>query len=123
MSVYSNLSSSTPDEVTAYVAALLGLLGDRDPVDVLRRTPDAIDRFLGAVPAAVVTTPERPGKWSIRDVVQHLARQDDEEHIVQIACARGDDVKLDVVFNEQVRHRHRRRRGDSGMNRPVVVVT
>jgi hypothetical protein len=76
MSVLSNLASSTPAEITAYVAALLQLLGDENPVDVLRQTPVALQRFLATVPAQIATTPEAPGKWSIGEVVQHLADSD-----------------------------------------------
>lgn len=73
MTLYSNLASSTPAEISAYVAALLDLLGDQDPVAVLRSTPDALDRFLAGVPESVTAAPEAPGKWSIRQVVAHLA--------------------------------------------------
>jgi DinB superfamily len=73
LSIYSNLSSSTPQEIETYVGGLLDLLGDQDPVSVLSGTPQAVQRFLDAVPAQVVATAEAPGKWSIRDVVQHLA--------------------------------------------------
>ena len=73
MSIYSNLSSSTPKEIETYVGGLLDLLGDQDPVGVLSGTPEALQRFLERVPAHVVATAEAPGKWSIRDVVQHLA--------------------------------------------------
>ena len=72
MSIYSNLSSSTPKEIEKYVAGLLDLLGNQNPVDVLSGTPEALQRFLEAVPAQVVAKAEAPGKWSIRDVVQHL---------------------------------------------------
>jgi hypothetical protein len=73
MSIYSNPASATPADTAAYVAALLQLLGDDDPVGVLQQTPVALQRFLETVPAEIVETPEAPGKWSIRDVVQHLA--------------------------------------------------
>lgn len=73
MSVYSNPASSSPGDTAKYVAALLDLLGDQNPVAVLRQTPDALWQFLAAVPAQIVTAPEAPGKWSIRDVMQHLA--------------------------------------------------
>jgi hypothetical protein len=35
--------------------------------------PEALARFVDAVPPEVVTIAEAPGKWSMRDVVQHLA--------------------------------------------------
>jgi hypothetical protein len=73
MSIYSNLASSTPSETAAYVSALLGLLADNDPVQVLRKTPAALEQFLETVPAQIVSTPEAPGKWAIRDVLAHLA--------------------------------------------------
>jgi hypothetical protein len=73
MSVFTNPASSTPAETAAYIAALLDLLGDTDPVAILRQTPPSLQRFLETVPARFVTSPEAPGKWSIRDVVQHLA--------------------------------------------------
>ena len=73
MSIYSNPASSTPEETAAYVRALLDLLGDDDPVAVLRQTPATLEQFLAALPAPVLTMPEAPGKWSIREVVQHLA--------------------------------------------------
>lgn len=70
MSIYTNPASSTPGEIATYVAGLLDLLGDKDPVQVLRDTPAALERFLATVPAQIVTRPEAPGKWSIRDVVR-----------------------------------------------------
>jgi DinB superfamily len=73
MSIYSNLASTTPSETAAYVSALLGLLADNDPVQVLRKTPAALEQFLETVPAQIVSTPEAPGKWAIRDVLAHLA--------------------------------------------------
>ena len=73
MSIFSNPASSTPADTAAYIAALLHLLGDNDPVVVLRETPAAVERCLETTPAQIATRPEAPGKWSIRDVIQHLA--------------------------------------------------
>jgi hypothetical protein len=73
MSIFSNPASSTPEDTAAYVAALLHLLADNDPVVVLRQTPVVIERFLDAIPAQIAARPEATGKWSIRDVIQHLA--------------------------------------------------
>ena len=73
MSVLSNPASSTPSETAAYVAALLDLLGDSDPVEVLKHTPAVIAQFLESTPAQILTVPEAPGKWAIREVLAHLA--------------------------------------------------
>ena len=73
MSTFTNAASSTPDEIAAYVAALLDLLGGSDPCTVLGQTTVAIQRFLDTVTSDVAGRPEAPGKWSIREVIQHLA--------------------------------------------------
>ena len=73
MSIFTNPASSTPADIAAYVAGLLNLLGDNDPVTILRQTPAALESFLDTVPARAVASPEAPGKWSIVEVVQHLA--------------------------------------------------
>jgi hypothetical protein len=73
MSIYTNSASSTPDETAAYVAGLLGLLANQDPVDVLRKTPSTLEQLLATVPATILAVPEAPGKWAIRDVFAHLA--------------------------------------------------
>lgn len=73
MSIFSNPASSSPADTAAYVAALLELLGDKDPVAILRQTPVTLLRFLDTVPLPIAPTPEAPGKWSIREVIQHLA--------------------------------------------------
>lgn len=73
MSVFSNLSTSTPEEIKGYVTAVLGLLGDREPLSVLRETPDALRRAVAGVPPAVLREPEAPAKWSVAQVLQHLA--------------------------------------------------
>jgi hypothetical protein len=76
MTIFTNPASSSPADTARYVAGLLDLLGDQDPVGVLRGTPAAIRQFLDTVPAEVVGRAEAPGKWSIREVVQHLADSD-----------------------------------------------
>jgi hypothetical protein len=73
MSVYTNPASSSPGDTAKYVAALLELIGDKDPVAVLRQTPDVLRQFFATVPEQILTVPEAPGKWSIREVIQHLA--------------------------------------------------
>jgi len=73
MSVFTNYSSAAPGHAKKYVATVLDLLGDRDPVVVLRDTPDALSRALQELSPEEVRQPEADGKWSVRDVLQHLS--------------------------------------------------
>jgi hypothetical protein len=73
MSVYSNPSNSTPEQTTAYVSAVLGLLGDRDPLSVLRETPAVLRETVANEPPSLLREPESPGKWSVAQVLQHFA--------------------------------------------------
>ncbi|MDR3734051.1 MAG: DinB family protein [Acidobacteriaceae bacterium] len=53
-------------------------LGDRDPVAVLAATPGILYRVFSPLLATeagqiTVNTPSEPGKWSLREVLAHLA--------------------------------------------------
>lgn len=73
MSVFTNPASAAGDQAKMYVAAVLGLLGDSDPMDVLRQTPSELARMLDELSKAQLSQPEAPGKWSMGEVLQHLA--------------------------------------------------
>jgi uncharacterized damage-inducible protein DinB len=73
MSELTNPGSASIDATGTYISAILGLLGDRDPWDILRRTPDAVRDALREIPEPALRRPEAPGKWSLAQVVQHLA--------------------------------------------------
>jgi len=73
MSIFSNRFGVAKDEAAGYTKAVLGLVGDRDPLQVLENTPaDLANLVAGLTPADLVRA-EAPGKWSILDVVRHLA--------------------------------------------------
>jgi hypothetical protein len=72
MSVFTNSSSGAAGQAAAYVGAILGLVGSEDPMDVLRETPAALGRAIDGVPAAKLKQREKPDKWSIAHVLQHL---------------------------------------------------
>lgn len=72
MSVFTNPSSGAAEQATAYVSAILGLLGSQDPTSVLRQTPAALARAVDGMAAAKLKQPEKPGKWSIGQALQHL---------------------------------------------------
>lgn len=73
MSVFSNRFGDAAAEAGAYTKAVLGLLGDRDPMPVLESAPDAVAAAVAGVSAADLGRPEAPGKWSLRRIVRHLA--------------------------------------------------
>jgi uncharacterized damage-inducible protein DinB len=73
VSIFTNPLSRSAEEAEAYVRAILDLVGDRDPFEVLRTTPTVLRETLDALPEEVMSTPEAPGKWSVRQVVRHLA--------------------------------------------------
>jgi uncharacterized damage-inducible protein DinB len=76
MSVFSNTSKDAPELRARYAGAVLDLLGDRDPVDVLRDTPGAAARVVATLTPEKLRTPEAEGKWSIAQVLRHLADTD-----------------------------------------------
>ena len=73
MSVFTNPASGAAEQADAYIRAVLGLLGSRDPMEVLRTTARALRAVVSEVPEDRLGVPERAGKWSIRDVLRHLA--------------------------------------------------
>lgn len=73
MSVFTNPSSSSKEQGKAYTAAILGLLGERKPLDVLKRTEKALAKAIDGVPKRRLATREAPTKWSINHVLRHLA--------------------------------------------------
>jgi hypothetical protein len=73
MSVFTNAASGSIEQARTYTAAILELLGTQDPIDVLERTSDATRNAIAGVSDAQLSQPESPGKWSLRQVVQHLA--------------------------------------------------
>jgi uncharacterized damage-inducible protein DinB len=73
VSVFTNPAGRSIENARAYVSAVLDLLGNRDPFDVLRATPAVLERTVGTLSPERIREPEAPGKWAIRDVLQHLA--------------------------------------------------
>jgi hypothetical protein len=73
MSILTNTASRSADEAAEYTRAILGLIGSRDPMAVLASTPAEIQRLVADLSEAQSAQPESKGKWSIRQVVQHLA--------------------------------------------------
>lgn len=60
----------------AYTRALLNVLGTRDPLDVLQELIPWLTGRTSALEKAILRRAEAPGKWSVIEVVQHLADSD-----------------------------------------------
>src|SRR5215470_16310969 len=73
MSIFTNPAASAPEQASQYVAAVLRLVRDRDPVDVLAETTGLLDDALKNLSSLQIAQPEGDGKWSVRDVLRHLA--------------------------------------------------
>ncbi len=76
MSVFTNPASAAPDQARQYTAAILDLLGDRDPMTVLRQTSAKLAERTKGLSRDQIRKPEAPGKWSVVAVLQHLADSD-----------------------------------------------
>lgn len=73
MSVFTNPADGAAGSADAYVRALLDLLGDREPLAVLAELPAELERLTNDLTAEELRAPEAPEKWSVVEVVCHLA--------------------------------------------------
>lgn len=69
---FGNPAASALEDAQAYSAALLELLGDRDPLVVLAEMPGALRKGVAGLDAEELATPEAPGKWSVLQLLDHL---------------------------------------------------
>jgi hypothetical protein len=70
---FSNPAGNASAAASGYVRALLDLLGTRNPIEVLGELLPWLDHRLRGIVDATLRRPEKPGKWSVIDVIQHLA--------------------------------------------------
>lgn len=65
-----------PETQAQYKARILRHVGGREPLSLLAAAPDTLAALLTAVPPALAALHPAPGKWSVQEIVAHLA--DDE---------------------------------------------
>jgi hypothetical protein len=76
MSVFSNPAGRSREHAAADTAALIGLLGDDDPLAVLAELPVELPGLVAGLSTDELRRPEAPGKWSVIQVLDHLADQE-----------------------------------------------
>ena len=96
MSVYTNPSFSAPGHSFQDGTEVLELLGARDPLAVLEALPVALANEITGLSIEELQRPEAPGKWSMLEVIQHLAD-------VELVWA----YRLRLILSEDRPHRHR----------------
>lgn len=57
---------------SAYRSAVLALVGESSPLRIQEELLPALQDALAGIPDAALRRPERPGGWSMLEVVQHL---------------------------------------------------
>lgn len=56
-----------------YIDALLGFLGDREPLEVFEETPAMLKAAVAGLDDETLRRQPAPEKWSVLEIVQHLA--------------------------------------------------
>src|SRR5688500_654171 len=84
-----------------YKARILGYVGSREPLPLLASAPATLARLLDGVSEEALAQRPSPEKWSVREIVAHLA--DDElvgaYRIRMILSAPGTDIQ---AFDQDV---------------------
>lgn len=73
MSVLSNRADGAAESAEQYITAVLALLGDADPLEVLGSTAGFCQARTDGLDDGTLRSPESPGKWSAAALLQHLA--------------------------------------------------
>ena len=73
MTSFANPAGNAAAAAPAYVRALLDLLGPRPPLEVLPELVPWVESRVRGLADELLRRPEAPGKWSVVEVLQHLA--------------------------------------------------
>lgn len=70
---FANPAASAREDAPAYTRSLLALLGQRDPLLEMEHLIVRLRPLVSSLTNEQLRQPERPGKWAVIEVVQHLA--------------------------------------------------
>ena len=73
MSVFTNPASGAQEDAEAYINAVLDLVANVDPWQVLSTTARRLEELMSGLTTDQLLTAEAPGKWCMAEVAQHLA--------------------------------------------------
>jgi hypothetical protein len=73
---FSNPAGNAPAAASSYVRALLDVLGNRDPMEVLGQLLPWLTGRIQGISDSALRRPEAQNKWSVIEVIQHLADSD-----------------------------------------------
>lgn len=76
MSEFTNPAVAAAEQAETYIKAVMRLIDDLDPIDVLDDMPEKLRRSIEDLSAEEIARSPRPEKWSIQQVLNHL--QDSE---------------------------------------------
>ena len=72
MSIFTNSIESAGEQAGDYIEAVLGLVGNSDPLEILARLAPEVERRAAGLTEEQLRQPEAPGKWSMLEVIGHL---------------------------------------------------
>ena len=75
----------------------------RDVLDILASTPDKLRREIAAMPARQLRTRPAPGKWSVQEILAHLADVEELGMRSRVAALIEEDRPLLPSFDQERR--------------------
>lgn len=117
--VFTNAAGSAAGTSAAYTAAILELLGDADPLEVMEALPGILEALTDGVSEETLRTPEAPGKWSVVQVLWHLA---DSEVIYRYRLRRAVAEEDEIVGYDQDRWADRLRYADADPAEALAII-
>lgn len=101
MSIFTNPATTSRDNAEKYIRAVTALVEGEDSFEVMARTPDRLRDLVSQLLPDTAREREAPGKWSVLQVVRHLA---DSELVLAYRIRRilAEDAPLLEGFDQDL---------------------